>query len=144
MKATGSSTRIALKNIIFLTDFSEPSEAAFPFASAVAREFGAKINVLHVLIPEPSIYMTPDTAAMTIDAQESVQGEMQRVESQFAGLPHEVAMVRSVGIWSALERAISDCNADMIVLGTHGRTARKRCFSARLRRKSFAGRECRF
>ena len=47
---------------------------------------------------------------------------MQRVESQFAGLSHDAAVVRSVGIWPALEKAISDCNADMIVLGTHGRT----------------------
>lgn len=123
MKTADTGNRIAVKNILFLTDFSEPSEAALPFASAVAREFGAKIHVLHVLIPAPYMYMTPDTTAVTIDAQEeSAQGEMQRVESQFAGLPHEAAVVRSVGIWPALERAICDCNADMIVLGTHGRT----------------------
>jgi hypothetical protein len=36
-------TRIALKNILYLTDFSEPSEAALPFATSVAREYGAKI-----------------------------------------------------------------------------------------------------
>jgi nucleotide-binding universal stress UspA family protein len=123
MKTAGTGTRIAVKNVLFRTDFSEPSEAALPFASAVAREFGAKIHVLHVLIPAPYMYMAPDTIAMTIDAQEeSAQGEMQRVESQFAGLPHEAAVVCSPGIWPALERAISDCNADMIVLGMHGRT----------------------
>ncbi len=123
MKTTIKCTRIALKNILFLTDFSEPSEAALPFATAIAREFGAMIHVLHVLIPAPYTYMTPDTAAITIKAQEeSAQVEMQRVDSQFAGLPHEVAVVRSAGIWSALQKAISDCNADMIVLGTHGRT----------------------
>jgi nucleotide-binding universal stress UspA family protein len=123
MKTTGSGTRITVKNILFLTDFSEPSEAALPFASAVAREFGSKIHALHVLIPAPYIYMTPDTAAITVEAQEeSAQVEMQRVESQLAGLPHEVAVVRSLGIWSALQKAISDCHADMIILGTHGRT----------------------
>ena len=88
MKTARSSTRIAVKNILFLTDFSEPSEAALPFVSAVARAFGAKIHALHVLIPAPYMYMTPGTAAITIEAQEeSVQDEMQRVESQFAGLP---------------------------------------------------------
>jgi nucleotide-binding universal stress UspA family protein len=131
MKTAGTGARIALKNILFLTDFSEPSEAALPFTTAVAREFGAKIHALHVLIPAPYVYTAPETAAITIEAQEeSAQVEMQRVESQFAGLPHETAVVRGVGVWPALERAISDCNADMIVLGTHEHTGAQKVMSA--------------
>ena len=38
MGITDASTRITLKNILYLTDFSEPSEAALPFAAAIARE----------------------------------------------------------------------------------------------------------
>ena len=34
-------TAVALKSILYLTDFSEPSEAALPFAIAIARNYEA-------------------------------------------------------------------------------------------------------
>jgi nucleotide-binding universal stress UspA family protein len=123
MKTVGRGARIALKNILFLTDFSEPSEAALPFAVAIAREFGATVHALHVLLPEPYVYTAPETTAVAIEAQEeNAQAEMQRVEGQLAGLPHEVSVARGVGVWLTLEQAIAGCGADLIVLGTHGRT----------------------
>src|ERR1700682_120716 len=48
MTTVAASSRIALKNILYLTDFSEPSETALPFAAAIAREYGSKIYVLHM------------------------------------------------------------------------------------------------
>jgi nucleotide-binding universal stress UspA family protein len=125
MKTAGTSTRIALKNILFLTDFSEPSQAALPFAVAMAREFGATIHALHVLVPRPYVYSyaTPETLGIAIDAQEeSAEAEMQRVGAQIGNVPHDVTVTRAVSVWPALEQAIADCNADLIVLGTHGRT----------------------
>jgi nucleotide-binding universal stress UspA family protein len=125
MKTAGTSTRIALKNILFLTDFSEPSQAALPFAVAMAREFGATIHALHVLIPEPYVYSyaTPAAVGMAIEAQEDgAEAEMQRVGAQIGDLPHNVTVLRAMGVWPALEQAIADCSADVIVLGTHGRT----------------------
>ena len=123
MKTVDTGARIALKNILFLTDFSEPSEAALPFAVAIAREFGATVHALHVLLPEPYVYGAPDTTAIAIEAQEeNAQAEIQRVEAQLTGVPHDVALAREVGVWPALEQAIAGCGADMIVLGTHGRT----------------------
>jgi hypothetical protein len=53
MKTAGANTRVTLKNVLFLTDFSEPSEAALPFAVAIAREYGATVHALHVLTPTP-------------------------------------------------------------------------------------------
>jgi nucleotide-binding universal stress UspA family protein len=125
MKTAETGTRIALKNVLYLTDFSEPSQAALPFAVAMAREFGAKIHALHVLIPEPYVYAyaTPATIGMAIEAQEeSAEAEMQRVAAGLEGLPHDVAVMRAASVWPAIEQAIADFQADLIVLGTHGRT----------------------
>ena len=47
---------------------------------------------------------------------------MQRVEAKLTGVAHEVSVVRGVGIWQAVEQAIANAGADLIVLGTHGRT----------------------
>jgi len=115
--------RVTLKNILFLTDFSEPSEAALPFAAAVAREYGAKVYAYHALIPAAYVYTTPELVQTGIEAQEeAAEVNMKRAEAQLVGVPHEMIVERTTGIWPSLEQAIVDYNADLIVLGTHGRT----------------------
>jgi nucleotide-binding universal stress UspA family protein len=123
LKTTGIDTRITLKNILFLTDFSEPSDVALPFAVAIAREYAAKIHVLHVLIPMPYPYSTPELTVAAIDAQEEwAQDEMARITARLAGLPQETMIERGDALWPTLEQAIGECEADLVVLGTHGRT----------------------
>ena len=51
MTRIAESTRMSLKSVLYLTDFSEISEAALPFALAVASNYGAKVHALHVLTP---------------------------------------------------------------------------------------------
>jgi nucleotide-binding universal stress UspA family protein len=123
MKTVEASTGVALKNVLFLTDFSEPSEAALPFAVSIAREYGAKVHALHVLTPTPYVYSFPDLTVAAIEAQEeSAQAEMARVAAQLAGLPYETMIERGVEVWPTLEQVMGKCEADIIVLGTHGRT----------------------
>ncbi|MGA8221423.1 MAG: universal stress protein [Candidatus Acidiferrales bacterium] len=123
MATVQTSAEISVKNILFLTDFSEPSEAALPFASAIARGYGAKIYALHVFLPDPYVYTTPALTASIIEGlEEAAKASMVRVESSLAGLWHETIVERGVGIWSAVEQAIKDHAIDLIVLGTHGRT----------------------
>jgi nucleotide-binding universal stress UspA family protein len=121
--SSATHARIILRNILFLTDFSEPSRAALPFAVVVAREFGATVHALHVLIPQPLIYTAAEMTASAIEAQEeNAQAEMLKVEAELEGLPHEVSVVHSANVWPALDQASLACQANLIVLGTHGRT----------------------
>jgi nucleotide-binding universal stress UspA family protein len=114
--------RISLKNILYLTDFSEPSEAALPFGVEIARSYGAKVHVLHVLVP-PSYAASPDLAAKEIVRQEEdAEAEMQRLESELSGLTYEMTVERGAKVWPALEKEIEQSQIDLIVLGTHGRT----------------------
>ncbi|HTW23714.1 MAG TPA: universal stress protein [Candidatus Baltobacteraceae bacterium] len=115
--------RVTLDNILYLTDFSEPSEAALPFAAAVAREYGAKLYLYHALIPGAFVYSTPELIAAGLAAQEdTAESNMKRAEAQISGLPHETVIERASGVWPSLEQAIKDYQADLVVLGTHGRT----------------------
>lgn len=123
MATTEAGTRITLKNVLYLTDFSEPSEAALPFAAAIAREFEAKVYVYHVLIPAVYTYTTPELATAGVEAQEEqAEADMERVKSQLSGLGSTTIVERGVAIWPSLERAIKEYAIDLIVLGTHGRT----------------------
>lgn len=60
MGTVEAGARVTPKNILYLTDFSGPSEAALPFARAIAHEYGAKVYALHVLTLVPMAYATPE------------------------------------------------------------------------------------
>lgn len=111
-------TRITLKNVLYLTDFSDSSGAALPFAIAMARTYSASVHALHVLTPA-----IPEACRDAIHTDEELaNAEMLKVGSQLADVAHDTAVVRGAALWPALEPVISRHNIDLIVLGTHGRT----------------------
>lgn len=111
-------TQITLKDLLYLTDFSEPSEAALSFAISIARNYGARVHALHVLTP-----VIPETCPEAIAADESIADtEMAKIDFQLSAVAHDTAIARKVGLWPAVEQAIRERNIDLIVLGTHGRT----------------------
>ena len=116
-------TRIAIQNILFLTDFSEPSERALPYALAIARNYGAAIHALHVMMPQPYPYTTPELMALGQEAQEeAAEAEMQKLNATLDGVAHDMAVVRGFDMWDSVKAAVENTTADLIVLGTHGRT----------------------
>jgi nucleotide-binding universal stress UspA family protein len=123
MRASDSGMRLTLRNILFLTDFSEPSEVASPFVMALAREYGAKAYALHVLTPGAFAYVRSEAdSARTDDLEKAAQAQMLRVDSQFSGLDHETMIVRGESVWSVVEQVLRDCQMGLLVVGTHGRT----------------------
>ena len=123
MANVSTGARIALKNLLYLTDFSKPSEAALPIAMAIAREYGAKVFALHVLLPDLYASVTPEMTASLIEAQEeAAKAQMQRIGSELTGVPFETILVQGSAVWPALEQAIEKHKIDLIAVGTHGRT----------------------
>ena len=123
MRAIETGARLALRNILLLTDFSEPSELAIPFATGIAREYESKVYAMHVLTPVPLAYASPESAAAAIEGlEEGAQTGMQRVDAQLVGVPHDTMLVRAESVWSPVQQALSEYEIDLVILGTHGRT----------------------
>jgi nucleotide-binding universal stress UspA family protein len=122
MRAVEAGARVRLNNILFLTDFSEPSETAIPYAIATAREYEAKVHALHVLTPVRLSEAAQSDAAFLDDLEERAQVEMQRIDSQFVGVAHETLIVRGESVWSSAEKIVGDREIDLVMVGTHGRT----------------------
>ena len=123
MRAVEAGARVTLNNILFLTDFSEPSETAIPYTIATAREYKAKVHALHVLTPVRLSHVTPESDATLLDTlEERAQVEMQRIDSQFVGIAHETLIVRGESVWSSVEKILNDREIDLVIVGTHGRT----------------------
>src|ERR1700680_901327 len=122
MKAVQARTRIALKNILFATDFSAAAAAAAPFAMQIARSYGAKMFGLHVIPYDDYTSAAPEAWAMMADATEKeTKEDARRLDEQLKGVEHEVVIGRG-NVWEATAKLIKEKEIDLIVLGTRGRT----------------------
>ena len=118
-------TAVAIKNILFATDFSEISEAALPYVTALSLRYGSTIQVAHVL-PEVTFLRpgAPDPAVIGSiyeDAHSLAQEKIQRLSDRLVGFPHST-YVRHGRVFDVVRELIGEQEIDLIVLGTHGRT----------------------
>lgn len=121
-------TRITLNNVLLSTDFSTASDAALPYAVEIAKQFEAKLYVVHIVFPE--LYEAlPEGAGQSamVQAKQHAEQKMQHLlsSSPLTGVHHE-GMVRVGEIWDQLAEVIQECNVDLVATGTHGRRAAKK------------------
>src|SRR5215471_1212044 len=64
MQALATATNISFKNILFLTDFTEASQAALAYALGFARHYKAQLYPAHACDP---VILTETTSADVID-----------------------------------------------------------------------------
>jgi len=121
MNALSEAVEVKVKNVLFATDFSKYSNAALPYALAIAHQYGVKLYGVHVLSPEAYLMAGEGwvPAYEHQDAQRQVDAK--RLEEQLRGVPHEV--MSPVGdIADVIFRLVHDHDIDLLVLGTHGRS----------------------
>src|SRR5712692_48283 len=122
MRTLDIHTRVALKNILFTTDFSPAADAALPFAIQIARRYGAKLHGVHV---RPfDLYTGVPPASWPVLAEETekaIKENTERLEHELRDVPHNI-VVGQGDIWEVLATVIQENDIDLIVLGTQGRT----------------------
>jgi len=117
--------QLALKNILFATDFSAASEGAFPYALDLARKYGSTIFVTHVVEPVPNLGIPLDPLpAEEADIRAEAEEKMSRFAqpAKFGHVPHETVL-RKGYIWDVIKGVITERKIDLVVVGTHGRSS---------------------
>jgi nucleotide-binding universal stress UspA family protein len=124
MATVDTAPRLLLKNILFATDFSPVSDKASSFAAALARKFGSKVLVTHIL-PEPQPGVAhPDQVSQR---DEATRAEAERclddfkTNELFRGISHEELLLEGEML-DTINTAIQQKEVDLLVLGTHGRS----------------------
>jgi nucleotide-binding universal stress UspA family protein len=124
-----------IRTILHPSDFSRASTPAFTQAVAMAKSNRARLLVVHVLLPSapmlmadgyvaPQVYEELDTAARA-DAQKRL-GKLVE-QARRAGVRATALLLKGV----APERIVQAARArkaDLVVIGTHGRTGLARLF----------------
>jgi nucleotide-binding universal stress UspA family protein len=112
---------LAIHSILHATDFSEHSEYAFKLASALARDYGAKLLILHVIDAPVPLYaeipITPDP----LEIEEEARRKLHELEVS-DGKAQVERRVTTGDPPDEILRAAEESGCDLIVLGTHGRT----------------------
>jgi nucleotide-binding universal stress UspA family protein len=143
MHTVEAGKRIALKNILFATDFSQCSNAALPYALSVARRYGATLHAAYVMPTDADLlFMSPENwTAVAEEEDKRIQGCIEQLEHQLQGLPHDVLTPRGK-VSDALVQIIEAREIDLLVLGTHGRTGVRKLVMGSVAEESFRRAAC--
>ena len=115
------------KSILFATDFSESSDHAFEYAYTVAKSFGARLLVLHVIneLVDLRGFYVPHISIDKLEEEmaESAQKMMDKFIDSHAQGYGKIQPIVAPGIpYDEILKKSEEESVDMIVLGTHGRT----------------------
>jgi nucleotide-binding universal stress UspA family protein len=116
-----------MKTILHPSDFSKASRGAFKKAIEMAKTMRATLHLLHVMAPVPILgdgYISPKTYdELLTSATESARQQMERLvkTARTAGVKVTSTIVEGVPA-DSIVRAARAKHADVVVMGTHGRT----------------------
>lgn len=114
-----------IKKILFPTDFSHTGDAALALATALARDSGATILIVHVEEPPVAYGGGEMYYGMPEPALEEIKRMLHAITPSDPNVKYEHRLITGDPA-SAIVRLAEEENVDMIVMGTHGRTGLSR------------------
>ncbi|MBO6939018.1 MAG: universal stress protein [Deltaproteobacteria bacterium] len=121
------------KRILIATDLSDASLEAVGTGAALAKALDADVLLVTVLDPVPYVAAVDleggaDTWAQFIDdAEATLKTQLEKVrDERLDPSTTDVAVIRESGAAQAIADFAKDRGADLIVVGSHGRTGFKR------------------
>ena len=116
-----------IKTILFPTDFSNGARAALDYALSLSCDYKARLILLYVIqdisIAEWYIPSSLSVTDLVEEMQKSASKEMERWAAEAAARVKDVEKIIVRGVpFVEIIRTAKDRKADVIVIGTHGRT----------------------
>lgn len=115
---------LPVRTIVYPTDYSRLSEYAFQLACALARDYRALLIVMHVK-PPPVLMAELPALPPQSESNETMKQELARYQPDDASIRVEHYLLEGDPA-SEIVRLAMGHQADLIVMGTHGRTGLSR------------------
>jgi nucleotide-binding universal stress UspA family protein len=113
---------LPIKTILHPTDFSEQSAQAFRAACALASDYGARLVVTHVLpLPLPAYGELGPLAPDLWQIEDEMRQSLQALRPPDPAVAVEYRLGKGDAAMEVVALA-EEVGADLIVMGTHGRT----------------------
>lgn len=119
---------MAIRRILYPSDFSPASRPAFKRAVELAKSLRSQLLIVHVMAPPPILgdgYMTPETVDALLRGQRRAAHRQLRglvARASVAGARVSSLLVETGMTHEQIVRVARRKRADMIVMGTHGRS----------------------
>lgn len=119
------------KLIVVPTDFSAPAEQALRYAAALGARFGAHLLVIYADLFNPPVdYTIGGAGTFYPPIEEMVEGAREQLQmfteaTVGMAMPYDVRVLVGTPTEKILEQ-VRESGADLIVMGTHGRTGLRR------------------
>jgi glycine betaine transporter len=115
-----------LKGIVVPVDFSEHSRRALDYAIDLAQQFGARLHLVHASdLPEKIPLANAWCQAMKEEISKELNAYVDLALK--AGVPAESRLSDQLP-WQAIVKLADEVEADLIVMGSHGRTGLSHAF----------------
>jgi nucleotide-binding universal stress UspA family protein len=113
---------LQLKQILVPVDFSEGSRKALHYAILLARQFNAEITILHVMPVVPAGVSVWGNAKLEAAQHEAVAKELSEWRNAALGPTVKAVIRNGMSAPQEIIGAADEANADLIIVGSHGRT----------------------
>lgn len=114
---------IAFERILIPTDFSDASQRALEYAESIARQYGSHLLLAHVNEPVNLITLPEDAWTDQRRAQEQIEQQLDQMGAELRSNGFQAETVSVTGlVASELLSLAAKESADLIVVGTHGRS----------------------
>ncbi len=137
------------KRILIATDFSEGSREALDYAVVLAKYFGADLYLFHAFellpyrIPEEAASVRPGAFEWVRTLREEEEKKLEALlgEVHQSGTPARSLFKKGVP-YREISLAAKEISADLIVIGTHGRTGLDRLMMGSVAERVIRGAPC--
>src|ERR1017187_76322 len=91
MSTVAAVKRIALKDILYATDFSPSAIAALPYVRGIAKRYGSTEHVPHAGEPVSVAFVAPDMVQHVMEMEERLEKQhSEENPTLFNGIPHDL------------------------------------------------------
>jgi nucleotide-binding universal stress UspA family protein len=113
---------LTIHSILYPTDFSDLSRPAFDLACALARDYDARLIICHVTRPPMAgvvdgIFIEPPPP----NEEDELQARLESIQPVDPDIEVSYRLERDEAV-PGIVRLAKEVKADLIVLGTHGRS----------------------
>ncbi len=144
---TTRKTNRSFKKILYTTDFSDPSFEAFCYALSIAKEYDAKLFIVHVVdtaAHAAGFYLPHLSFEKLGDEMVVVAGEM--LEKKYArylkDYDNHESIVRAGAPHDEIIKIADDEAVDLVVMGSFGRTGLDRFVFGSVTERVIRGLKC--